>query len=100
MTAPVQALREEAVKLAAKVCDSFHPLSSVYKQLEALTGTLEEISRARPCDGCGGSTTKTFIDYQYDYRQSNDTRLTVSKALPGYRCDTCQVEMGDPQQSD
>jgi hypothetical protein len=80
---------------AAKVSDRFNPITSAYKQLESLTATLVELPPEQCCYACGGPTTKALIDYEYDCSASDGSRITLAKALPGYRCVTCSAEYRD-----
>ena len=85
---------------AAKVCDKFHPVTVAFKQLELFDASLADIPAGASCYACGDSTSRALIDYSYDYKVSQGNRITIGKALPGYRCDTCQLEYRDPGLSD
>lgn len=91
-----RAIREPA----AKVSDKFHPLTVAFKYLDSFGASMEDIPPGELCYACGNPADRVIVDYTYDYKVSSDTRITLAKALPGYRCEACQLEYRDPILSD
>lgn len=92
--------RKAPSERSGKYVDAFSPLMQGLKRLESLHAELDEIPNPPTCLGCGSQTGKALVDYEYDYRCTSDTRITVAKALPGYRCGNCQAESRHPRLSD
>lgn len=75
-------------------------LERAVKKLRPLSASLEDIAEPIERCACGNPTPKTFIDYEYDAKFPDGSRVTIAKILPGYRCDGCGVEYQDEALSD
>jgi len=90
-------LHDQRAKLVARLCDGFNPVTKALEKLDLLHADFGEIPDAQPCIGCSGQTEKGLVEYEYDYRRSNDARITLAKGLPGYRCVICNAESQSPR---
>ena len=85
---------------AAQACEHQTKLNAAFEALRSLKRSIESIPDPEICSICGGPTRKVVIDYDYLYKATADTRIILTKALPGYRCDACDLEYRDRQLSD
>lgn len=65
------------------------------KQLQSLQRSRGEISPPGPCYACGTQTALATVPYEYVYEFESGIEVTIRKALPGYRCDGCNVDYLD-----
>lgn len=93
-------IHDTSAKLAGRICDRFHPLTKALEHLDSLSAEFDQIPSPPTCLGCGSQTDKALVDYEHDYKSSGDTRITIARALPGYRCGNCHAESRDPRLSD
>ena len=71
------------------------PVDRLVKQLSKVDGRLDSLPEpSNPCGGCGGHVVKTLVPYDYDAEYPDGMCLTISKTLPGYRCENCGAEYG------
>lgn len=68
------------------------PIAIAVKRLEALQVDESQLAPASPCYSCGAPTEIALVDYEHDYLRTGDVRVTLVKALPGFRCTACYLE--------
>lgn len=78
------------------------PVYAAFVKLQELKVSLDEVPDVGPKDGCIGcyigKNVKQVVSYTYDYLTTSygdpdgNTSIIISKGLPGYVCNNCNVE--------
>lgn len=57
--------------------------------------TVEQISASEPCELCEESMARTLLTYELPYRNRGRPCIARCDRVPGYRCDSCDLEFYD-----